>query len=42
MAKNLEDTKKINPRTGKPTGKWQSEYKQWEKLNDLLKFIKNI
>ena len=37
MAKNLEDTKKINPRTGKPTGKWQSEYKQWEKLNDLLK-----
>ncbi|MEA3273629.1 MAG: ATP-dependent DNA helicase [Patescibacteria group bacterium] len=37
MAQDLEDTKKINPRTGKPTGKWQTQYKQWEKLNDLLK-----
>ncbi len=35
--KKLINAKKINPGTGKPTGKWQTAFKQWERLEDLAK-----
>jgi DNA helicase-2/ATP-dependent DNA helicase PcrA len=35
IKKELEATQEINPRTGKPKGDWQKEWKNWEKLFDL-------